>query len=87
MCEDLPAGRCDCINIQIIYMTNLLDGCTVYLRDRPAGKKKPAYLAGFLAFFFAAFSCGFGGVLSILRSTSSGFGSGGSGRSCFMAGV
>lgn len=43
--------------------------------DRPeSGARR--YLARFFGFFFGALPCGFGGVLSILRSTSSGFGSG-----------
>jgi hypothetical protein len=45
-----------------------------------------AYLAGFFGSFFGAFLCGSGGVLSILRSTSSGRGVVGLG-SCFMVGV
>ncbi|HZT04353.1 MAG TPA: hypothetical protein VFA39_19050 [Steroidobacteraceae bacterium] len=46
-----------------------------------------AYFARFFGFFFgAALPCGFGGVLSILRSTSSGFGLG-LGFSSVMAGV
>lgn len=48
---------------------------TLGLRDRPIpGARR--YLARFFGFFFGALPCGFGGVLSILRSTSSGFGSG-----------
>lgn len=40
------------------------------LRDRPeSGARR--YLARFFGFFFGAFPCGFGGVLSILRSTAS----------------
>jgi hypothetical protein len=45
-----------------------------------------AYLARFFGFFFGALPCGLGGVLSILRSTSSGFGSG-LGFSSVIAGV
>jgi hypothetical protein len=42
--------------------------------DRP-GSGARRYLARFFGFFFgAALPCGFGGVLSILRSTSSGLG-------------
>ena len=56
---------------------------TLGLRDRPeSGARR--YLARFFGFFFGALPCGFGGVLSILRSTSSGFGLGGS---CVMGGV
>lgn len=49
------------------------------------GKNGRAYLAAFFRFFFAL-PCGFGGVLSILRSTSSGLGAG-FGFSCVMARV
>lgn len=45
------------------------------LRDRPVTEAR-RYLARFFGFFFGALPCGFGGVLSILRSTSSGFGLG-----------
>lgn len=45
------------------------------LCDRPkSGARR--YLARFFGFFFGALPCGFGGVLSILRSTSSGVNSG-----------
>lgn len=43
------------------------------VNDRPVNEE-PAYLAGFLSFFFSAFLCGSGGVASIRRRTSSGFG-------------
>jgi hypothetical protein len=52
-------------------------------RDRPVNTKKPAYFAGFFDSFFGL--CGDGGVLSILRSTSSGRGIGLG--FCAMAGV
>lgn len=53
---------------------------------RQAGKQqKPAYLARFFGSFFVAFLWGSGGVLSILRSTSSGRVTGLG--SCFMAEV
>ena len=43
--------------------------------DRPeSGARR--YLARFFGFLFGALPCGFGGVLSILRSTSSGLGFG-----------
>ena len=48
---------------------------TLGLRDRPETGAR-CYLARFFGFFLAALPCGFGGVLSILRSTSSGFGLG-----------
>jgi hypothetical protein len=54
---------------------------------QPLGRltiKTPAYLAGFFGFFFSAFLCGSGGVLSIRRSTSSALDIG---LSCFMAGA
>jgi hypothetical protein len=72
------------IYIQIIYMTNQAPCDNLGQRDRPA-PKKPAYFAGFFGVFFAAGLCGAGGVLSILRSTSSGRGIGGG--FCAMAGV
>jgi len=48
-------------------MTNPYKSAKVGLRDRPVRD----YFARFLDFFFAAFTCGAGGVRSILRSTSS----------------
>jgi hypothetical protein len=45
------------------------------------------YFASLLDFFFGAFLCGFGGVASIRRSTSSSVGDVGLGIGCFMAGV
>jgi hypothetical protein len=57
--------------VAIMYLRNPLDMNTVATRDRPeSGARR--YLARFFGFFFGAFPCGFGGVLSILRSTSSG---------------
>jgi hypothetical protein len=57
-----------------------------YIRDKPMSTSYLAsdrpeswarrYLARFFGFFFAALPRGFGGVLSILRSTSSGLGVG-----------
>ena len=49
-------------------------GYTVYGRDRP--KRERGYPPRFLAFVFGAGLCGVGGVESIRRSTSSGFGGG-----------
>lgn len=66
-------------------MTNPVLRFKLGLRDRPTSGARP-YLARFFGFFFGALPCGFGGVLSILRSTSSGLGSG-LGGSCGMAGV
>jgi hypothetical protein len=69
-----------------MYLRNPLDMNTVTTRDRPeSGARR--YLARFFGFFFgSALPCGFGGVLSILRSTSSGL-CGGLGFSSVMAGV
>jgi hypothetical protein len=72
-------------NYAIIYLANPNGDAKMTLRDRPT-TKKPAYLAGFLGFFWAAFLCGSGGVLSILRSTSSGRGIG-LASGFFMAGL
>lgn len=47
-----------------------------YSSDRPENSKKPAYLASFCGVFLGAGLCGAGGVLIILRSTSSGRGIG-----------
>jgi hypothetical protein len=79
----LPS-HCYCINDQIIYLTN---PCmeTQYSSDRPVNTKKAAYLPGFFGAFLCAGLCGAGGVLSILRSTSSGRGIGLG--SCAIAGV
>lgn len=51
-----------------------MPGTTLGLRDRPKpGARR--YLARFFGFFCGVpLACGFGGVLSILRSTSSGLG-------------
>lgn len=59
-----------------------MPGTTLGLRDRPVPVAR-RYLARFFGFFFGAFPCGFGGVLSILRSTSSGLGFG-LGLSCVI---
>jgi len=81
------------LQLAIISMTNPTASASIPARQ--AGKKKPAYLAGFflvagrLARFLGVSLCGVGGVFSIRRSTSSGFGNGWSswGLSGFMAGV
>lgn len=58
--------------LAIIYLRNPMASTTLGLRDRPeTGARR--YLARFFGFFCGALPCGFGGVLSILRSTSSGF--------------
>src|SRR5438477_8053166 len=46
----------------------------------PRDRSVAAYLAVFFRFFFAALTCGVGGVCSILRSTSSRLGENRSGR-------
>jgi hypothetical protein len=71
-----------CILFQIIYMTNHTKKVTL-ATDRPV-TKNPNYL-GFAGVFFAAAFLGDGGVASIFRSTSVGFGSGSVLR--FMDGV
>ena len=70
----------------IIYLRNPMARTTLSPRDRPVpGARR--YLARFFGcFFVGALPCGFGGVLSILRSTSSGLG-GDLGFSSVMAGV
>lgn len=70
----------------IIYFRNPMPGTTLGLRDRLETAARRRYLARFFGFFFGVLPCGFGGVLSILRSTSSGFGFG-LGFSSVMAGV
>ena len=68
-------------NYAIIYLANPSARPTMAARDRPVNKK-PAYLAGFLGFFFSAFLCGSGGVASIRRNTSSALGG-----FCFLSGL
>src|SRR5258708_32630433 len=58
------------------------------LRVMPLRESRPRplyhYLGRFFAFFLAFWTCGCGGVASILRKTSSALGGGAGLRSCFM---
>ena len=57
--------------VAIIYLRNPMPMATPDPHDRPeSGARR--YFVRFFGFFFGALPCGFGGVLSILRSTSSG---------------
>jgi hypothetical protein len=65
--------------------------CCSYKRQQRTpvlcNNRKTAYLAAFFRFFFAALTCGEGGVRSILRSTSSRLGGGFDGWGGFMVGA
>jgi len=75
------AGPWACAGLESASMANPVLRDNLGPRDRPVNEKPAYFLAGFFGFFLTSY--GFGGVLSILRSTSS-IG-GGSGFGCVFA--
>lgn len=68
---DKPPSDAITVILKRDYILDNRKTAPYFCPDRPVSSKKPAYLAGLFALFFAFGVNGFGGDVSILRSTSS----------------